>query len=93
MTDADPATVNPEQVLEALKAAGFTVYSTTPGQYVRMQWPPDAVGRDSVIVPFNRNVELMRSTLEALSAAAAAGAAAQRALQAINATAPARNTP
>ena len=89
MTEADPQSVSPKQMLAALEDAGFTVYSQGAGGfYVRMQWPAGSPQYStSLLVPLDQTApeypKMMEAVLRELAKAATAGRAATQVLKAV----------
>jgi hypothetical protein len=80
--------VTPDQVIEALLAAGFIDGGGRAGFYRRLRWPETRDGRPgSVIVPLDDSFadydELMRGLLGELELVARIGRVAQAALDAL----------
>jgi hypothetical protein len=85
------ARISPEELLAALKAAGFTEYHRVPAAYVRMAWPCDTptgqIAVPSIVVPLDtlsvKYPQKVRAVLAMLTQTRAAGEAAGVVLSAL----------
>lgn len=78
-------TADPQTVVAALEAAGFTTVAVRAGVYVRMAWPNRTVAQSSLVVPLDKTAPeydtMLGSLVSALHGVAAAGDAAHHVLE------------
>lgn len=89
MPHADPTPpIEPDRLLAALEAAGFTRYSETAGVYVRMNWPKGCAPTGSIVVPLDATspgyAEKVSILLADLARVIASGEAARKAVAHLN---------